>query len=199
MARTYRRIAAYAAAWVCTVCVCGCTSALHPAASARPGGPPSNAPASAEPAYEWRALLLVPFGTLLKDMPFALDEVLVFHDAAGAAPSGAPNDLESGDCFSTDGASAPQFLARRPDSYLLCFEHDRLRRIETSVHLAEAGPLPGALCAQWLSRAQDSARLPDGCAGREGAVEWRVRSTQGPGSSVDLSITLIDARAVPRE
>jgi hypothetical protein len=100
-----------------------------------------------------------------------------------------------------DGASPPQFLARRPDSYLLCFEHDRLRRIEASVHLAEAEaePLLGALCAQWLGRVQDTARTPDGCAGRDGAIEWRVRSAQDPGSSTILSITLIDARPEPRE
>jgi hypothetical protein len=219
MARTHRRIGARAAAWICTACVCGCASAPHPAPSAGPSGPPPPAPESAGPAYDWRPLIVVPFGTLLKDMPLALDEVLMFRDAAGGGPagrgpadrgpadrgpagpaaSGAPNDPESGDCFSMDGASPPQFLARRPDSYLLCFEHDRLRRIEASVHLAEAEPLLGAFCAQWLGRAQDTARTPDGCAGRDGAVEWRVRTAQGPGSSATLSITLLDARPVPRE
>jgi hypothetical protein len=211
MARTHRRIGARAAAWVCAtcLCLCGCASAPHPAPSAGPSGPPPPAPESAGPAYDWRPLIVVPFGTLLKDMPLALDEVLMFRDAAqrgpadrgpaGLAASGAPNDPESGDCFSMDGASPPQFLARRPDSYLLCFEHDRLRRIEASVHLAEAEPLLGALCAQWLGRAQDTARTPDGCAGRDGAVEWRVRTAQGPESSATLSVTLIDARPVPRE
>ena len=210
MAQPHRRIGARAAAWVCTACVCGCASSPRPASSARPSGPPP-APAQAVPAYDWRPLIVVPFGTLLKDMPLALDEVLMFRDAAGRGPagrgpagpaaSGAANDPESGDCFSMDGASPPQFLARRPDSYLLCFEHDRLRRIEASVHLAEAeaGPLLGALCAQWLGRAQDTARTPDGCAGREGAVEWHVRTAQGPESSASLSVTLIDARPVPRE
>ncbi len=141
----------------------------------------------------------MPFGTLLKDMPLALDEVLLFRDAAGPASSGTPNDLESGDCYSMAGASPPPFLARRPDSYLLCFEHDRLRRIGASLQLAETEPLLGGLCAQWLGRAQDSARTPDGCAGRDGGVEWRVRTAQGPESSATLSITLIDARPVPRE
>jgi hypothetical protein len=194
------RMGAHAAAWVCTACVCGCASAPHPASSAGPSGPPP-APASAGPVYDWRPLIVVPFGTLLKDMPLALNEVLLFRDAAVPAPSGAPNISESGDCFSMDGASPPQFLARRPDSYLLCFEHDRLQHVETSVHLAatEAEPLLGALCAQWLGRAQDTARTPDGCAGREGAVEWRVRIARGPESSATLSISLIDARPVPRE
>ena len=206
-AQTHRRLGARAAAWVCAacVCLCACASAPRPAPRAGPNGPPP-APERAGLAYDWRPLIVVPFGTLLKDMPLALDEVLVFRDAAGpAAPgspaAGAPNDPESGDCFSMDGVSPPQFLARRPDSYLLCFEHDRLRRIEASVHLAEAEAelLLGALCAQWLGRARDTARTPDGCAGREGAVEWRVRTAQGPESSATLSITLIDARPVPRE
>jgi hypothetical protein len=185
-------------------CVCGCASVPHPASSAGPSGPPPAA-ASAGPVYDWRPLIVVPFGTLLKDMPLALDEVLIFRDAAGRSPagpaaSGTPNDLESGgDCFSMDGASPPQFLARRPDSYLLCFEHDRLRRIEATVQLAETEPLLGALCTQWLGRAQDTARTPDGCAGREGAVEWRVHVARGPESSTTVSITLIDARPVPRE
>jgi hypothetical protein len=178
--------------------MCGCASAPHPASSAGPGRPPP-APTSAGAVYDWRPLIVVPFGTLLKDMPLALDEVLLFRDAAGPASSGTPNDLESGDCFSVDGASPPQFLARRPDSYLLCFDHDRLRRIEASLQLAETEPLLGALCAQWLDRAQDAARTPDGCAGREGDVEWRVRTAQGAESSTTLSVTLIDARPVPRE
>jgi hypothetical protein len=197
---------ARATAWLCAACACGCASAPSPAPSAGPSGPPPPAPAQAAPAYDWHPLIVVPFGTLLKDMPLALDEVLMFRDAAGRGPAepaaaGAPNDPESGDCFSIDGASPPQFLARRPDSYLLCFEHDRLRRIEASVHLAEAEaePLLGALCAQWLGRVQDTARTPDGCAGRDGAIEWRVRSAQDPGSSAILSITLIDARPEPRE
>jgi len=215
MAQTHRWIGARAAAWVCTACACGCASAPQPAANAGPSGPPP-APESAGPAYDWRPLIVVPFGTLLKDMPLALDEVLMFRDAAGRGPaergpaergpaepaaSAAPNDAESGDCFSMDGASPPQFLARRPDSYLLCFEHDRLRRIEASVHLAdgEAEPLLGALCAQWLGRAEDTARTPDGCAGRDGVVAWRVRTAQDPGSPATLSITLIDARPEPRE
>jgi hypothetical protein len=134
-------------------------------------------------------------------MPLALDEVLLFRDAAAPAASGSPNEPESGDCFSMDGASPPQFLNRRPDSYLLCFEHDRLHRIETSVQLAEAEaePLLGALCAQWLRRAQDTTRTPDHCAGLEGAVEWRVGIARASESSATLSITLIDARPVPRE
>ena len=231
MAQTHHGIGARAAAWLCAawLCaagVCGCASVPHPAASAGPSGPPPPTPQSAGPAYDWRPLMVVPFGTLLKDMPLALDEVLIFREAADRGPadrgpadrgpadrgpadrgparpaaSGAPQDPESGDCFSIDGASPPRFLSRRPDSYLLCFEHDRLRRIEASVQIAaaETEPLLAAVCAQWLGRAEDATRTPDGCAGRDGAVEWRVHTAAGPDSSATLSITLTDARSVPRE
>jgi hypothetical protein len=138
----------------------------------------------------------VPFGTLLKDMPLTLDEVLMFHDAAGSA-----NEAESGDCFSLRGASPPQFLGRRPDPYLLCFEHDRLHRIEASVQLAadEAARLEDAVCAEWLGSAEDRARTPDGCAGSDGGVRLSVRIAPGAESSATLSITLLDPGLVPRE
>jgi len=204
-----------AAAWLCAAAACafGCASSPHPSPSAGPSAPPPRAPAQAPPSvsYDWRPLIVVPFGTLLKDMPLALDEVLLFHDAAGTSATGAPaagapaagsaNDAESGDCFSLQGASPPQFLARPPDPYLLCFEHDRLHRIEASVQLAadEAARLLDAVCAQWLGSAEDRARTPDGCAGSDGGVLLSVRSAPGAESFATLSITLVDLGLVPRE
>jgi hypothetical protein len=223
MAQAHRRIGAAAgaaaraaagsgvraAAWLWVACAFGCASSPHPA----PSAPPPGAPAQALPgaSYAWRPLIVVPFGTLLKDMPLALDEVLMFHDAAATSATGAPaaaapaagsaNDAESGDCFSLDGASPPQFLGLRPDPYLLCFEHDRLHRIEASVQLAagDAARLLDGVCAQWLGSTEDRARTPDGCTGSEGGVLLSVRLTPGAESSATLSITLVDAGLVPRE
>ncbi len=219
MAHAHRRIDAAAragvraAAWFCAACAFGCASSPHPSPSAGPSVPPPRAPTQAPPSasYDWRPLIVVPFGTLLKDMPLALDEVLMFHDAGGTSATGGPaagvpaagpaNDVESGDCFSLNGSSPPQFLGRRPDPYLLCFEHDRLHRIEASVQLAagDAAQLLDALCAQWLGSADDRARTPDGCAGSDGGVRLSVRIAPGAESSATLSITLVDAGLVPRE
>jgi len=187
-----------AAAWLCAACAFGCASSPHPSPSAAPSAPPPRAPAQAPPSasYDWRPLIVVPFGTLLKDMPLALDEVLMFHEAAGST-----NDAESGDCFSLKGASPPQFLGRRPDPYLLCFEHDRLHRIEASVQLAadDGARLLDAVCAQWPGGAEDRARTPDSCAGSDGGVLLSLRIAPGAESSATLSITLVDAGLVPRE
>jgi hypothetical protein len=202
-----------AAAWFCATCAFGCASSPHPSPSAGLSAPPPRAPAQAPPsaAYDWRPLIVVPFGTLLKDMPLALDEVLIFHDAAGTSATGGPaagappagfaNDAESGDCFSLQGASPPQFLGRRPDPYLLCFEHDRLHRIEASVQLAagDGARLLDAVCAQWPGGAEDRARTPDSCAGSDGGILLSVRIAPGAESSATLSITLTDAGLVPRE
>ena len=87
-------------------------------------------------SYDWHGLLLVPFGTLLKDSPLALHEVLLFHDAARL---GSGN--EDGDCYGID-APPPQFAGRRPEDYRLCFDHDRLSRIEAFVQLPADGAGP---------------------------------------------------------
>jgi hypothetical protein len=194
MAQAHRRMnkGFRAAAWLFAAGAgaSGCASAPPPPAGpAAPHPPPS---ARSETTYDWRPLMVVPFGTLLKDMPLALNEALQFRDAA--SDSGA----EGRDCFSVDGASPPRVLDRRPQSYLLCFEHDRLHRIEAEVQLApgEAGALLAALCAQWLAGAEDVERSAAGCTGREGGVELGVRLED---SSATLSMTLSDIRPVPRE
>jgi len=149
---------------------------------------------------------VVPFGTLLKDMPLALDEVLMFHDAAGvpatgSAAAGSANDAESGDCFSPSRAPPPQFLGLRPDPYLLCFEHDRLHRIELSVQIAagDAARLKDAVCAAWLGSVPENTRTPDGCAGSGDGVLFSAHLAPGAASSAALSIILVDAALVPGE
>ena len=188
-----------AAAWLCAAGAGagagGCASTPPRAPLPAAPSPPPSAPAERTPAYDWRPLLLVPFGTLLKDMPLALNEALQFRDA------GSDSAAESRDCFSMDGASPPQVLDRRPEAYLLCFEHDRLHRIEAEVRLAagDAGPLLAAVCAQWVGHAEESERSPEGCSGRDGGILLRVRLAPGSDASATLSISLSDARPVPRE
>ena len=65
-----------------------CAAALLAAcASPKPDEkiPARGASAAAAPTDDWHALMIVPFGTLLRDVPYRLDEVVVFHDSAGAA------------------------------------------------------------------------------------------------------------------
>src|ERR1700685_1311071 len=47
---------------------------------------PANTQEPADESYDWHALLIAPFGSVLKDIPVALHEVLLFRDdARGAA------------------------------------------------------------------------------------------------------------------
>jgi len=118
---------------------------------------PAAQPAVRTPAdpNDWHVLITVPFGTLLKDIPFRLHEVLLFRDEA--QHSALPQNPE---CYTTVTAPAPDFMARAPDEYLLCFKHDRLSRIEASVHLPVAGAAQSftAACVAWLKNA--AARAP---------------------------------------
>jgi len=181
------------AAALCAAALCGCASAPQPAHRA----PPASTPAQAPPpvSYDWRPLRLVPFGTLLKDMPVALNEVVPFHEAGTGAQA------QSSDCFSMDGASPPSLNGRRPELYHLCFEHDRLHRIEAQLRLApaEAQPLLAALCAQWFGRAPDRGPAADGCTGSEADTGISVEVASAGDSPDTLSITLSDESSPPRE
>ncbi len=156
-----------------------------------PRVPPVEKP---DASYDWHSLVIAPFGTLLKEMPAGLHEVLLFRDAAQGG-----DGRENGDCYALDG-EPPAFVGRRPDEYLLCFDHDRLSRIEASVRLSPggAGTAYAELCAP--SRANPAAPAappaaePGGCEGRDGAVAFRARLSGTETQSPDvLSISLFSA------
>ena len=113
--------------------------------------PPLKAPLDA--SYDWHVLLLAPFGSLLKDVPLPLHEVLLFNNEGESRP--AADDAE---CFAIDGA-LPRFVDQALDEYLLCFRHDRLSRIAAAVRL----PAPKAAtdfadaCGLWLKNADAAA------------------------------------------
>ena len=82
--------------------------------------PPDRAqrPPEAHPddgSYDWHALLVAPFGSVLRDIPMVLHEVLLFRDEERG--STAADDAE---CYAAD-APALRFVGRTPDEYLLCF------------------------------------------------------------------------------
>jgi hypothetical protein len=110
---------------------------------------PPNTPDPEDGRYDWHALLIAPIGSVLKDIPVALHEVLLFRDEARG--NEAADDAE---CYAAD-EPGPRFLGRAPDEYLLCFKQDRLSRILASVRLtaAEAPEVFAAACASWLKNA----------------------------------------------
>src|SRR5579863_10547938 len=163
-------------------CLRHCSRHWSPAAPDRVPSPPA-AHEPADPSYDWHGLLIAPFGSLLKDIPAALHEVLLFRDdahgngATGNATVSAAADAATVDaeCYAAD-APAPRFVGRIPEEYLLCFKHDRLSRIQASVRVgvAQASDVFAAACAGWLKNAASTTGVATpgvgGSGGAPGAV-----------------------------
>jgi hypothetical protein len=161
----------------------GCASSA-PARSSGPTASPPAAPIAVSPDFS--PLVLAPFGTAFKDVPGPLTEVLVFHQPDARRTS------EDADCFRPNVVVS--FLGRAPTDHLLCFDHDRLNRIEASVALpaAEAPALFAAACADWRRGNPPTALEPDACEGRQGDIAVSARRTDGPDSAAaTVSITLV--------
>jgi len=129
-----------AAVWM----LAACASSKHEIA------PPPAPPPPLDASYDWHVLLVAPFGSVLKDIPLALHEVLVFRDEAhSASPADDP------ECYAADGA-APRFMTRSPSSYLLCFNHGKLSRIEATVRLPEndTAQIVADACTMWMLERQ---------------------------------------------
>ncbi len=164
---------------------CAASPATRPPPGARDAPSPPGAPAP-DASYDWHALEGAPFGRPLKDSGIPMHEVLMFHDADVAGVPG------FNDCYSVDGAP-PRFLGTLPDEYLLCFEHDRLARIEASVLLpsGEAAQTFARACALWLKVAAPPAGAVL-CEGREAAVAFSARLAGRPdesGTRVSMTLT----------
>jgi hypothetical protein len=153
------------------------TSQPKPAAPLEPG------PAPLDASYDWHVLLVAPFGSVLKDVPLTMHEVLMFRDeAARAAPA---DELE---CYAVDGAH-PRFVARSPSEYLLCFRHDRLSRVEATVQLPaeEAVRIYADACGLWLKK---PVGLGEECAGTDGGITFAGHFENEPDESAQLTIQL---------
>jgi hypothetical protein len=176
------------------------TSCASPTSSQRPPPVPAAPPpqsAATDPSYDWHVLVMAPFGMLLKDSPIPLHEVLLFHDDApgGAAgnPSSSKAEVENKDCYTSD-RSAPRFVGQQPAQYLLCFDHDRLSRVEASVQLAadQAPQVFARACALWLKSTAPSAGSGTTCEGREGSTAFSGRLALVPGeAAATFSVTLV--------
>jgi len=153
------------------------------ASAPKPAALPAPAPAPLDGSYDWHVLLVAPFGSVLKDVPFTMHEVLLFRDEShAAAPAG---ELE---CYSVDGAR-PRFVARSPSEYLLCFKHDRLSRIEATVQLpaGEAVRIYADACGLWLKKPLATG---EDCAGTDGGVTFAGHFENEPDESAQLTIQL---------
>jgi hypothetical protein len=149
----------------------------------RPAAPSAPAPASLDASYDWHVLLVAPFGSVLKDVPLTLHEVLLFRDEAQrAAPA---DDLE---CYAVD-SPLPRFVARSPSEYLLCFKHDRLTRIEATVRLPadEAARIFADACGLWMKNARPTS---EECAGSEGGTTFAGHFENAADDSAQLTIQL---------
>ena len=174
-----------------------CAAALLAAcASPKPDEkiPARGASAAAAPTDDWHALMIVPFGTLLRDVPYRLDEVVVFHDSAGAAAG-----REDHECYTLRGGAPRRLFGQPVEQYSLCFSADRLNRIEASVSLpAESAPAQfAAVCAKWQRTGTPGTSSSDSCQNRDGATELDARLTVSAASTQPaVSITLIDQAPV---
>jgi hypothetical protein len=166
-------------------------AASPPLAGRMHGGEPAAAQVESVPdaSEDWHGLMLAPFGTLLKESPVALHEVLLFHDEShGSAEAGK-------DCYTVDRAP-PRFVGREPEEYLLCFDHDRLNRIDVSVRLGkdEAAQVFARACTSWLKSSMPIPAVGNACEGRDGKVAFSAHlDSESDESTASVTMTLSNA------
>jgi hypothetical protein len=155
----------------------------------KPAPSAAAAPPPLDSSYDWHVLLAAPFGTLLKDVPLTLHEVLLFRDDAPRTV------LEEPECYAPD-KGPPRFISRTPDDYLLCFKHDRLSRIESTLRLPnnEAAQIFTDACGLWVKNAQ--AHGGASCEGADGGIAFVARldsDADETDSQLTIQLEAVDA------
>ena len=154
------------------------------AAPPRKAPEPPPPPPPLDASYDWHVLLIAPFGSVLKDIPATLHEVLLFRD--DERTSAAAEELE---CYAVDD-KLPRFAARPTSEYLLCLKHDRLSRIEATVWVPadEAVKIFADACGLWAKSGQAAA---EGCAGTDRGVAYSGHLDSEPkGSEIAMTVQL---------
>ena len=148
--------------------------------------PPPAPPPPLDASYDWHILLIAPFGSVLKDIPATMHEVLLFRD--DQHNSSAADELE---CYAVDG-KLPRFVARPAAEYLLCFKRDRLSRIEAMVRLPpdEAAKVFADACGLWGKSGQPAA---EGCEGSDRGVAYIGHLDSEPQGSETAMTVQLDA------
>jgi hypothetical protein len=128
---------------------------------------PPPGPAPLDASYDWHVLVTAPFGTLLKDVPLPVHEVLLFRESGPGGPA-----QDEGECFAVNG-TAPRFMLRTAEVYLLCFKRDRLYRIKATVRvpLADGAKTYADACGLWMKHAAPSDT--GACEGADGNISFR--------------------------
>jgi hypothetical protein len=149
-----------------------CAASKHEIAPPPPSPPPLDA------SYDWHVLLIAPFGSVLKDIPLATHEVLVFRDEERSA-----SPADDAECYGANGTGL-RFMTRSPSSYLLCFNHGKLSRIEATVRLPEneAARIFADACALWTKNAQ-------ACEGADGGIAFAAHIEREPNEE-DTQLTI---------
>jgi hypothetical protein len=174
----HRPAGARQTAWAAAVLALAACAAPRP----KPVVPPP-APPPLDASYDWHVLLIAPFGSVLKDVPTPVHEVLLFHEDA---PHPAADDLE---CYAPN-QTPPRFVARTPFEYVLCFKHGHLSRVEAAVRLPQdqAAQIFADACGLWLGRAQ--APSAQGCEGADRGMAFVGRLDSEPDAPPQLTIQI---------
>ena len=172
-------------------------SATPPSAPAPAAKPAAVVPAPAVRALargdDWRSLLPVPFGSTVRQLPFAVKEVLLFQGSVRAG-EGRGGEADETECFADDGEPL-QLRGIQADDYVLCFYHDRLYRADAVIRLPKDAP-PETFtrwCEEWLAGLADAQAGAERCAGREQDTVFEANlsyDTEIAGPA--LSISVID-------
>jgi hypothetical protein len=172
-------------------------------ATAASAAAPGSTLAPADPSFDWRRLPLAPLGTPYKALNPLVHEVLLFRDASADADpdadSDAPEDsarADARDCYAPND-TAPRFIGRPAERYLLCFHDDRLTRVQASVRFDPVEDAPAklfaTLCADWLAGAEPQLESATRCAGRDGHRAFSaVLKPAGEAETSMLSIVVYD-------
>jgi hypothetical protein len=172
-----------AAGWLLALGACASSKRVE---APPPAPPPAPAPLQQDASYDWHVLLVAPFGSVVREVPYKLHEVLLFKDQASPA-------ADSGECYASE-SPPPTFLKRTPTEFLLCFQHDHLARIEAVVLLPkdEVRDIMSSACLLWHAKAKDSApATAPPCVGSDGTVHYEAHlEEEAEGGEVPLSLKL---------
>jgi hypothetical protein len=131
-------------------------------------------------------------------------EVLLFRDTSTQSDpdSDARDDaehVEARDCYAPND-TAPRFIGRPTEAYLVCFHDDRLNRAQAVVRFdavdEEPAKLFATLCTNWLASGEPELQSATRCAGHDGERAFSAEFAPGTGTEPSaLRIVVYDVSA----